>query len=290
MEPEPIVQFLGRRGMRTARTASCWWYNEYRQERVYQAFPLHRLVSPSPQEVGEVFRRFPKAVAVRFLGPADGPGYGSVLWTRRRPYDLGCLHPKSRNQTRRGLEKSEVRPLAWGELVERGWEAHRDTAARHGRPAPDSLGFDAGLAECPAYEAWGAFVGGHLAAYLVTLWVEDWVHILLQRSASAYLKHSPNNALVYTVAREMFARPGVSTLTYGLDGLALRASLDHFKENMGFEREPVRQRFVVRPWLRPCFNRLTCQVVEGVSRLPWLRASRRFDKIAGFCRAVRQSR
>ena len=61
MDAQRVLDFLSARGMKVVQTASCAWYNEYRQERVYQAFPIHRICSPSRAEIGELFRRQPLA-------------------------------------------------------------------------------------------------------------------------------------------------------------------------------------------------------------------------------------
>ena len=291
MKAEAVLEFLMARGMKVVKTASCAWYNEYRQERVYQAFPLHRLITPSRAEIKEVFAKQPKAVAVRFLSAVDGPGRTTCLWVRRGDYDLASVHSKSRNQTRRGLERFEVRELGWNELAEKGWEAHRDTAARHGLQPPKSLGLDVGLGACAAYSAWGAFAGEDLAAYLVALKIDDWVEILVQRSANAYLKLYPNNALVFTAVKHYLSQPGVATVSYGLEGIeGMSSSLGHFKESMGFDRLPVRQKIVVRGWLNPLFNCVTCWGLEKAASLRWFKRRGWIQKGVGFARTVQASR
>ncbi len=289
MQSVQIADFLTNCGMKVVRTASCWWYNPYWQERIYQAFPLHRSIDPSPQEIKELFQRLPKAAALRFLSTTDRRGRENFLWTRRRPYKIDCLSPNSRSKVRRGLKRCQVRKISWGELGENCWEADRDTAARHGDLTPSSLGLATELQECPAYEAWGAFAEGRLVAYAITECIDDWLEIIVERSVTDYLKCYSNNALIFTVMEESLKRDEISTISYGLGGLVRRESLDDFKLSMGFEKTLVRQRVILRPILKPLFSSPICWMVEKIAGLPKLKRNNRLQKIAGFCRVIRAS-
>src|SRR6267154_491930 len=150
MRPEELTSFFVRRGHRVVQTASCWWYNEYHQERVFYAYPIHRLVNPGPDEIEEVFSSASRALVLRFISPVDTKGQKSFIWVRGNPYDLTDLSAKSRNQTRRGLEKCEVRKIPWDELETIAQEAHMDTMNRHHVNGSASLGFGTELGECPA--------------------------------------------------------------------------------------------------------------------------------------------
>ena len=282
MRPEEIVSFLVHRGRHVVRTASCWWFEDQWQSRIYHSFPSHRLIAPSQAEIGELFRQLPSALGVRFLESVQPDRRQSFIWVRRRPYDLHVLSAKSRNQTRRGTEDCEVRKLSWEELIASAQEAHTDTINRHKAPRAQSLGFDVGLEQCPAYEGWGALVNGRLAAYAVTLTVEDWVHILLQRSVTAHLKSRPNNALIFCLVREALGRENISTVSYGLEPLSSLESLEHFKLGMGFIKEPVRQRIVVAPRVKLVLNPITAKPLSALADL--LPKNPRLQKIAGFCR------
>lgn len=289
MSPEEITSFFVSQGHRVVQTASCSWYNEYRQDRIYQSFPAHRLITPSRAEIAEVFSSVPKALALRFIGPLQANGHSkgreSFIWGCRRPYDLDQLSSNTRSHVRRGLKNCQVRSLSFAELEALGWEAHRDTAKRHGEPDPSSLGIEAKLDSCAAYEAWGAFVDGQLASYVVTVWVEDWVHILLNRSANAYLKFYPNNALIFSVVKQLLAREGVQAVSYGLEPLIAADSLGRFKSAMGFSKEPVCQRVVMAPRVKLLLNSVTSRPIEVLAGL--LPKTPRLQKIAGLCRIAR---
>lgn len=245
-----ITTYLERGGLTTVETASCWWYNAYRgQKRILYSFPPHRLVEPAPDEIASVFSAVPSALAVRYVSPQGAPGRQSFQWVCRPPYTLESLSANNRSKVRRGLERCEVRAVTWSELKASAWTAHRDTMRRHGAGKVDSLGFDEHLGECSAYEAWGAFAGGTLAAFLITLAVENWAHLLVNRSSDAHLKLYPNNALVFDVVRQLLERPHITAISYGWEPLTSRSGLTPFKQSLGFRMEPVQQRVVLRPWL-----------------------------------------
>jgi hypothetical protein len=154
---------------------------------------------------------------------------------------------------------------------------------RHGAKKTDtiSLGISEEMKECSAYEAWGAFVDEYLAAFLVTLCVEDWVYILVSRSANAYLKFYPNNALIFSVVQHFLSRPGVSAINYGWEALSPLESLDQFKLSMGFTKEPVRQCIVPAPWLKLLLNPVTCSIIEKTATYrPY---DRRLQRLTKFC-------
>ncbi len=287
MSLEEIISFFAKRGHRVLQTSSCWWYDEYRQNRIYNSFPPHRLIEPTREEIAQVFRRAPSAFAIRFIGPRRSQRDESFIWVRRRPYDLTDLSSKSRNQTRRGMERCQVKRLSWDELVVLASEAHGDTMKRHGTNGAESLGFDVQLSECPAYEAWGSYIDGDLAAYAVILKVEDWVHILLHRSVTAHLKLRPNNALIFCMVKELLSSGNVSGVGYGLQPLTALDSLEHFKLGMGFAKEPVCQRIIMAPWLKLLLNPITSWPIEMVANL-FPRVSR-LQKVAGICRIARKS-
>jgi hypothetical protein len=53
----------------------------------------------------------------------------------------------------------------------------------------------------------------------------------------------------------MLLRRGVRCITFGLESLEPVGALDEFKYGMGFRRDPLRQRVVFHPLLRPLLRR-----------------------------------
>ena len=113
------------------------------------------------------------------------------------------------------------------------------------------------------------------------------MQILIHRSQSAYLKFYPNNALIFYTLTEFLSRPNVSTVTCGWAPIALKESLEHFKSLMGFEKELIRERIILKPALRFFLNNFVCKAVENIAFIfpQW----EKMQTLAGFCRTVRLS-
>jgi len=281
-----ILDFYQQHGYHVVKTESCWWVNYYRQKYVYFAFPAHQQVVPTKAEVNELFNRLPSAIALRFIGPTHGDGKPSFIWVCRKPYNLNVIQKKSRNQTRRGLEKCSVRLLTFSQLICIGWEAHSDTLNRHGQKA-QSLGLNDILDDCNAYKAWGAFIEDSLAAYVVVLLVDDWAHIIINRSTTSSLKHYPNNALVFQVVSELLSQKYINVVSYGWDSLVPNQGLEKFKLGMGFVKEPVKQRIIIRPKFSLLINKYLCKLFIKV--VPRKHLHYRGQQIFGLCQILAAS-
>jgi hypothetical protein len=124
----------------------------------------------------------------------------------------------------------------------------------------------AAAAATPGMEGWAAFVGGEMAAFLVTVQFEDSVEFLLARSRSDCFDAYPNNALVFAAAREMLGPRGQRQITFGLESLEPVGPLDQFKFGMGFRAAPLRQRVIFHPVLRAVLERARLRgVVQRVA-------------------------
>ncbi len=259
-----VVNFYKKIGHLPVQSKSCWWYDPYNQNKVLFAFPLHRMIDLQNSEANEVFRQVRTAWALRFISPlTEKRGVDSFIWVCKKPYDLDYLDVKNRYKVRLSLRNCEVRQITFAEVIQYGREARADTNQRHGEiSASDDV--HVRLDECNHYEAWGAFCGDALAAYMVTLCVEDWAHIIVHRSANRFFKAYPNNGLVFSVKQALLSRENISTVSYGWASLEDHATLDHFKLSVGSFQQPVKQRLVLRPWLRPFLNPLVCRLFSVV--------------------------
>lgn len=284
---EDAVRLLGAQGRNVVRTESCFWYNVYGQTKVYYSFPPSVRVDPSRDEIKGVFKLAPRAKAIRFIGTENGIGRDSFVWVARRPYSLDSLTSKARNQTRQGLKNCTVRLISLDELSSISEEAHSDSMKRMGLSA-DKQVFGQHMRRSHAYEAWAAFVGDRLAAYLVTFTVDDWAYIQIHRSVTEMLKYRPNNALIFTVIDELLKRPDISTVSYGWEPLYDLDSLDAFKLAMGSKKEPCKQAFVLAPHLDFLFPPFVCSVVEALARV--FGGNQKLKRIAGVCRVIRETK
>lgn len=249
---EPFAHFLSATGHRVLRGAGAYWYDASRG--FFLATPSHRQLRPSDEELAALFRHQPCA-GLRFAAPLDGPGKLSYqIVCDVRDYGLDVLSGNVRSKVRRGLRRCEITPVTWATIAAHGITADRETLARQQRsvrlvgPAWDA--YWAAAAASSTMEAWGAFVGGELAAFLITVLVDDSVEFLLARSRTDSLEAYPNNALVFEVARRMLVERGLRQITFGLESLEDVEALDQFKYGMGFRRAPLRQRVIFHPMLR----------------------------------------
>ena len=249
---EAFASFLASTGHRVLRGAGAYWYDA--SPGFFLSLPSHRLLDPQADELRALLRHQPCG-GVRFPAPLEGPGKLSYqIVCDARGYDLESLSGNARSKVRRGLRRCEVAPLPFATIAAEGRAADRDTLARQGRAlrldGPAWGRFWDAAAATAGMEGWGAYAGGQLAAFLVSVQFDDAVEFLLARSRSDCLDAYPNNALIFTVAREMLARRGVRQVTFGLESLEPVGPLDQFKFSMGFRAAPLRQRVVFHPLVR----------------------------------------
>jgi hypothetical protein len=252
MSIQGFVWFLRAMGHRVRRVDGTWWYNVY--PHIYINFPFHRPVDPRLVSLWRVFGL--DGVAARFCcSPAIGrPSFRLVC--RHVEYDLSMLAQKARNQTRRGLDNCDVRPVAFDDLHVSGLKLNRETLERQGRAIPANFNsywrkyyHFAGKAE--GAEAWGSFVEESLAAYLIAFEIEGCLNIFIMRSSREHLKFYPNNALLFSFIKETLRRANIQEVSIGLESLQQgMEGLDHFKIGMGFERIPIGQRIEISPPLK----------------------------------------
>jgi hypothetical protein len=151
--------------------------------------------------------------------------------------------------------------MVFGELLEEGPRLDRETRERQERKvSPKQSDYIRRYCllgdQSEGAETWGAFVQGRLAAYLIAHRMGDCANILIVRSATSMLPHYPNNALVYEYASKVLAEGPSRELSFGFESLQEGLdALDHFKERMGFKREPVGQRLELAPWLKPTLGK-----------------------------------
>ncbi len=274
--------FLRALGHRVVQTPSGYWYDANRW--FYLAAPPHRLYAPPEADLRRLLRR-PFCLGARFAAPLGGPGKLSYQIVCDNPdYDVEALSANVRSKVRRGLKRTRIEPLAFDVAATAGRQAHADTVARQGREGvlagPKWDRFWAAAAATPGMEAWGAWVGDVLAAFLVAVRFDDGVDFLLARSRNDELNAYPNNALIFSVAHEMLSQQKVPEITFGLEALEPVGPLDQFKFSMGFRPRPLRQRIVFHPAVhtllrngvvRSAFRRWAGR--QGTERVFWRKAA-----------------
>ena len=170
----------------------------------------------------------------------------ATYWLRDRGYGMQSLQRQFRQQVERAAECCEVRRVGWEELGERSAGIH-EGLARRGR---DGMGlrqavrrerFWRAAAAVPGFEAWGAFSGGELVAYLTVLRWRGCAYGMHMHWGGMHAERRPTHLLYYETAREMMADAGVEAFTTGRQTVPACGELDRFKRHAGFlvEMKPL---------------------------------------------------
>lgn len=286
MNADIFAEWLRRQGYHVVRTASSYWYNVNRL--FYQAFPYHWQITPTTREIQQLFRQH-RMIGVRYSGPATAsagaPSYHMVF--DEPQLLLADLRKKARYDVRKGLEFVQIETISMERLAQDGWRLREETLARQGRQqAEDQTWWEkmcrAGI-NLAGIEAWGALYDDQLVAALFTLMCDDTFYILHHQSATDYLQHRVNNALVFEVVNGVLSdRPSIRTIFYGLESLDAPASVDDFKLRMNFQKIPVTQHVAFHPWIAPFMGRAALGGVQMFNRL--LPDSPTLSKLEGILR------
>lgn len=266
---EPAVEWLRRQGQRVIFTPSSCWHSAARG--IFQAIPYHQLITPSEEELSQVFRGG-RALALRYSAPLTSPvGKLSYHVAYSQPvYGLDYLSRQARQNVRKGLAHAVVEPVSFARLAHEGWALRVETLARQGRLKAENEAWWKRLclsAEgLPGFEAWGASHKGELVAALIAFLAGDCFLMVYQQSLTAHLKYGVNNALAFIFTQQALTRPGVKKLFYGLESLDAPWEVDEFKLRMGYSLETVRQRVVFHPALRPLLKPVTLTALEYLGR------------------------
>jgi hypothetical protein len=278
---EPAAEWLRRQGHRLVFTHSACWYNA--SSGVFQAFPYHVAITPSEDELRQVFREV-RAVALRYSAPLSSPaGKISYHVVYSKPtYDLDQVSRQTRQNIRKGMKYAVIKPISFTKLAEEGWALRAETLARQGRSKAENIDWWRKLclsAEgLPGFEAWGAFHNGKLVASLIVYLAGDCYLMLYQQSLTEHLRFGINNALGFVFTQNALARTEVKRLFYGFESLDASWKVDEFKLRMGYTAEPVRQRVLFHPVLRPMVKPVMLAILKylggNILRSPrWLKAA-----------------
>jgi hypothetical protein len=223
--------------------------------RVLQAFPYHWLITPEKREIRDVMMKH-GIIALRYSTPITSPaGMVSYHVGLHMPYELDLLKSQTRNGIKRGLEHFRIEQISFERLATQGWALQSDTLVRQDRlrsmkqyewerlcRSADGL---------QGFEAWAATAGGELGGALIVCRVGDVCNVPYAMSRSCCLRDHVNNALFYSVSRELLKRDGVSGIFFTVQSLDAPANVDEFKSRMGFEFRVVRQRVDFHPYASP---------------------------------------
>jgi len=252
-----LAKFFALRGRPIMDGCSSLWYSA--PHRFLISLPYQQPLNPAPEAI-QALLRSSKASGVRFMSRQWGGISGGVYVCCDRKYSLDTIHKKNRTAVRRALETYEIRHVKEGELLGQGLQLNRETMARQGRYDPEFgeegqwSRFVKAIPECPEIEAFGAFVGKRLCAYLITCREDRWLNILHQMSRPDDLKSYPNHVLTYSVTKAACEDPSLKGVSYGLVPLIVNNGLHEYKIRLGYSVIPQSCVVVLRPELNLFLN------------------------------------
>ncbi len=269
-------EFLRLVGHRVVRTPSSLWVNV--RPGVFQPAPPFHLPPIEKDEIRVVFKQT-NAIACRWFSRRDGSAVSSgattpMLYIARGPYDIALLPHNARHQTRRGLERVEVRRQDLDEATEPlAFAVYADTVRRLRLMRTDAQlnhrwqTWVQAIRRARGIEFWSGWHEGHMVAFVVTIQTPWGKEFVLTRSEQRALGLYPNNALIYTVTKQALesGNPLVSLglSAYGGD----KEGLHRFKRNLGFEAVALQENQEWHPLVRPFGPLLKPRRLQSMYRL-----------------------
>ncbi len=274
MDQERFALLFERAGYRVIRSPSSYWIDG--GVRVFLSIPPDRAFDLPEKEARDIFRAH-RALGLKYCTLTQAGSAGALYMVQDRNFGLQSLHRKQRWYVRRGMERCEVREIDFDFLAEHGMRCNLDTLRRQRRshpfvnPAKWSR-FCSAARSTPGAGAWGAFVQGTLAAYMIYFVCESTCHLLHEMSRSDLQKPwYPNHVLQYVTIHEMIRRDGVGRVSGGFESLVPLPGLDRFKRYGGYEKIPLTIRVKLRPLVEPLFlhpgTRLLLGAASRISRI-----------------------
>ncbi len=266
VSPKHHAEFLQRMGHTVREANGLFWFNTHRG--VYSSFPYHRNVDANDVDLSAVLGS--DGWVARFGCPVEQGVASFRIICDAKDYDFPALRSRTRTQVRRGLEACRVEQVDFELLRKHAISLNADTLIRQGRKVPADLEaywtrYYEHAARTEGAEAWAAFVGDQLAAYLISFTIDDVANMLILRSSLQFLESFPNNALVYRFLHKRLRDGDIQQVCYGYESIQSDLeSLDQFKTGMGFQKIPVGQRVELASWLQPFVNRFTTSVAQRI--------------------------
>lgn len=251
LDGEGMSRFYTAAGVQTFHSGDHYWYEA--GPRFLMGMPPHRTVVLDRASAREILRET-GAAGIRYLTEPEGGGVLSYRTVARgADYGIERLSSNARSRVRRGLKRNEVRRILGSELADEGEQAFVETMRRQERFSSRAIESWRRLLSAvdsePACEVWTAWHEGQLAAYLITIRIEDICEFFQARSRNDLLRSYPNNALIYHVAQHMLCERGVREISFGIETVSDDRGVEGFKASLGFGRHPVHQRVVFHPAL-----------------------------------------
>ena len=128
MNEEIFVKHMQIRGFKVLKTLQVYWVELSKY--YYQAFPYHYLITPTQEELLEVFKNGP-ALALRFSAPPEyREGKKSFHIVANNSYNFTNLKRHVRYDIKRGLRECEINSLNFEYLSREGYALQISTLNR----------------------------------------------------------------------------------------------------------------------------------------------------------------
>ncbi|MFB3778146.1 MAG: GNAT family N-acetyltransferase [Bryobacteraceae bacterium] len=261
-----LRRFLKLRGWGLFYAAGAAWVRAGGSGRWLMPVPDYATSDPEPGELEALLREH-RMLALRYRALHQSGIPSGLYVCREKRYSMRDVCSSYRQAVRRGLQRSEVRPVGKRELLTEGLECNRDTMVRQQRWDPEfgdarrwERFVDAAF-QAPGVEVTGAFVEGQLAAYQVGCLDDGWWSILHAFSRTHLRVHHPNHALMFYAIERQIRRPEVSAVCAGPRTLFSDNGLHAFKTRIGFRVEPCEVVVRLHPWLEPLVSSQTARNV-----------------------------
>jgi hypothetical protein len=254
------ADFFNLMGHRVVQTPSSMWIDI--RPRIFQPAPPFHLPHIDIDEARSVLRQT-HGIACRWFECDTGSSEqndapGATLYIAREPYDVAHLPHSARHQTRRGLERVEVRRQKLDDALEpQAFAVYADTVKRLGLFGRDTQvsrkwrTWVKAIREADGLEFWAAWREGEMLAFAVTIdtpWGKEFV---LTRSLHSALSLYPNNALIFTITKDALGN-GAPLVSLGLSAYGgEKPGLRHFKINMGYQALQLKDNHIWHPLMRP---------------------------------------
>jgi len=267
MDTKTYLEWLQRQGHHIYQSQSSYWYDA--GPRVVQAFPHHKLIKPSEQELNKLLIKN-GLLALRYSLPVNSlKGMASYHVVLHEPYDFESLPRQARSSIKKGMNNFQVQQIPFERLAEEGWVLQQDTLDRQGRlksmNQSDWRKICLSASGLPGFEAWSAISFGELAAAQIIARVGNTACVPYAICHRKFLRDHVNNVLFFTVSKDLLSRSGITNIFYCLHSLDAPTSVDQFKNRMNLLFKPVLQRVKFHPLLSPFINLQTYQFIQGFS-------------------------
>lgn len=260
-EESYLSDFCEKIGMRYFIGSDCMWRSM--GLRLFVPTPSCFPVTFSPDDLKLMWGN--GAWFVQHVVREQDPGFDSYMFfVKDKSYDLATIKSRDRRHNiRRSLKHCTVDIVSFDLLAREGQRLIHDTYLRQGRNCGNQVlnrwnDYFTAASSNPLFRGWGAFVGKELAAAKIEFKFKGGIHPEAIFSRTDLLKYYTTNALLFVSTKETMKMDNTSYICYGLRPVTgEKQSLIDFKESLGFQRLPVKERLEVNPRLKLLCNKLS---------------------------------